>query len=1059
MTSTSTTRATVSPVRDAASGTWSTADLVAELRRALGEAPGSRAAARVDATTRRRAEYATDAGNYRVPPRVVVFPRSTEEVEAVLAVSRTTGVPLTSRGGGTSCAGNAIGPGIVVDFSRHLNRVLELDPEARTARVEPGCVQATLQAAARPHGLRFGPDPSSWTRATMGGLIGNNACGPHATAWGRTSDNVLAMDVVTGSGTRLDASRGAQALDVVPGLADLVTAHLSPIRTEFARFSRQVSGYAMEHLLPEHGTDLARFLVGSEGTLATTLGATVRLVPVASAPVLVALGYPSMAAAADAVPAILAHHPLAVEGMDARLVDVVRRHKGPGAVPPLPDGEGWLLVEMDATSGLGGARSLAPRAVPDAAVARAAEDAARAAEDAVAALDDTARTNLALAAAHAMARDAGTEAVAVYPPGSDAAALWRIRADGAGLGGRTPRGTQGWPGWEDAAVPPASLGRYLRDFEGLMAASDVDGLIYGHFGDGCVHVRLDLPLDSPETVPQAETFLRRAAELVASYGGSVSGEHGDGRSRSALLPAMYSPEVISLFGRVKALFDPAGLLNPGVLVDPDPLAAHLRRPQARPLPALTGPRGGFAFPEDRDDLTAAVHRCTGVGKCRAERETVGGFMCPSYRATHDEKDTTRARARVLQEVANGGLFHDFRSPEVRESLDLCLGCKACSTDCPAAVDVARLKSEALHRAFSGRPRPRTHYLLGWLPRWTRLVSAVPGAGLVANAVMGVAPLRRTVFRAAGIDPHRPMPLLASRSFQSWARSQGLTRRAAPTWSAPGADDVPPARGGLTRPVPPVDRAARAVAPAPPVPSAPRWVVLWADSFSQDLDDDGARAAARLLTDAGYRVIVPDRACCGLTWITTGQLSGARRRQRHLLAVLAPFAANGIPVVGVEPSCTAVLRDDLPALLPDDPRAAMLAAGTYTLAELLTAPAPLGPGELWTPPRLDGVEVVAQPHCHHYSVLGWETDRALLAALGATVTELQGCCGLAGSFGMETGHYEVSVAVAQGALLPALATHPEAVYLADGYSCRTQAAQLADRDGVHLARLLLTPPGP
>ncbi|HLS50348.1 MAG TPA: FAD-binding and (Fe-S)-binding domain-containing protein, partial [Actinomycetaceae bacterium] len=673
-------------------------DLVAALSAAVGPA-------QVRSDELNLAQYATDASNYRVIPRAVVVPRHRDDVEAILAVSRETGTPVTARGGGTSVAGNSIGPGIVIDFSRHLNRIIEIDPEARTATVEPGVVMSDLQKAAAPHGLRFGPDPSTQNRATLGGMIGNNACGPHAVAYGRTADNVESLDVIDGQGRAWQAGSGRGALDVVPGLEGLITRELGIIRTELGRFSRQVSGFSLEHLLPENGRHLARMLVGTEGTLVTTLGATVNLVPVPQAPVLVALGYPDMAAAADAVPALLPHEPLAIEGIDARLVDVVRRHRGPAAVPELPEGEGWLLVEV------GG------------------NDAAHA-----------------LHRAQELVKDAGTSAYAVVPAGAQAAALWRIRADGAGLGGRTPAGNQAWPGWEDAAVPPERLGAYIREFEALMATHRVDGLLYGHFGDGCLHVRIDMPLETPTGVAASRDFLVEAAELVAAHGGSLSGEHGDGRARSELLSHMYSAPMLEVFGEVKALFDPRDLLNPGVLVRPDPITAHLRRPQAKPRPATAS---GFSFHADGGDFTRAVHRCVGVGKCRADFREAGDFMCPSYLATKDEKDVTRGRARVLQELTTGTL--DVSSKAVHDSLDLCLSCKACASDCPAGVDIATYKAEVTHRRYRGKLRPLPHYALGWLPRWARLITARPRLARLANAVLGRRAVAKLVLAAGGMD--------------------------------------------------------------------------------------------------------------------------------------------------------------------------------------------------------------------------------------------------------------------------------------------------------------------
>ena len=1100
----------------------------------------------VDASVGTRARYSSDAGLTRIPPLAVAFPRTPEQALAAFDLARAHGVPLTARGGGTSCASNAIGPGLVLDFSRHMNRVLSINPEARTATVEPGCVGSTLQAAAAKHGLRFGPDPSSQNRATIAGMVANNACGPHATAWGRTSDNIVALDCVDGRGRRFTATTGRDsALRDVPGLATLIDSHLAPIRTQLGRFKRQVSGYSLEHLTPEGGRNLAAMLTGTEGTLVLILSVTVRLVPLPDAPVLAALGYRSMIEAADDVPALLAHSPLAVEGMDRRLVDVVRAHKGPGAVPALPEGEGWLLVEVgapgeDVTASLERARALC---------------AASAAVDTV-----------------------------VYPPGAQASALWRIRADGAGLGGRTPPDgagggdQQAWPGFEDAAVPPENLGAYLRDFTALMEEFDIDGLLYGHFGDGCVHVRLAMPLETPAGVAHSRAFLQSAARICAAHGGSVSGEHGDGRARSELLRFMYTPEMLDLFARVKHLFDPDNLLNPGVLAAPmdqaeaasrararalaarsgvvdvlaangvpdsafsfrddaaagrsglapadsasgasgapaggalelqpgvDPLDANLRRVAARPMPA----DGGFAFTHDGGDFTVAVHRCTGVGKCRAG--VPGTFMCPSYLATRDEKDVTRGRARILQEAANSQLVQAIDSPEVLEALDLCLACKACSADCPAGVDMARYRSEALFRTYRGRLRPLSHYTLGWLPRLTRVTARVPGLAAVANAIMSVAPLRSLAFRIIGLDPRRGMPALQSGTVTAWARrrnllagsvpagdaassftaTSGTAARAAATSSAAtsaaatsaAASSDTAARAAATSSAATSSAASSAAAssaaaspsaatsaattdarqrggtPASsmvgsPILNGPRdpggrpYALVWADSFSQTLDGTGARAVVDVLEANGFAPIVAPDACCGLTWITTGQLTGAKKHLASLLGVLAPFAAAGITIVGVEPSCTAVLRDDLMDLLPDDPRSALVSGATHTLAEVLSAV----PESSRNLPSLEGVEIVAQPHCHHYSVMGWDTDQALLESLGAHVTRLEGCCGLAGNFGMEAGHYDLSVAVASHSLLPSLSAHPDAVYLADGFSCRTQAAQLAGRRGVHLATLL------
>lgn len=926
-----------------------TRDIAESLRR--------RGVREVDDSSLARAMYSTDASLYRVVPRAVVRPRHVEEIEATLATARDLGVPVTMRGAGTSIAGNAVGPGIVVDTSKHLNRVLDLDPVGRTALVEPGTVHATLQVQALRQGLRFGPDPSTHSRCTVGGMIGNNACGSRALGYGRTVDNVVALDVLTGAGERLLLEGGDGGSTAAAGVAALVDADLATVRTEFGRFGRQVSGYSLEHMLPENGRRLDRMLVGSEGTLALVLGARVSLVEDAAYRALAVLGYPSMVDAADAVPALL-HHPLvACEGLDQRIVDVVVERRGRSAVPALPRGAGWLFAEVTATT----------------------EAEAR-------------------ALAESVARDAGATDHRVVTDVVEQAALWRIREDGAGLAARS-LDRPAHAGWEDAAVPPDRLGAYLRGFDDLLAGYGYDGVPYGHFGEGCVHVRIDFELDGTAGGRgRFRSFLQEAAALVASHGGTLSGEHGDGRARSELLPAMYSAEALALFGRVKAALDPDNLLNPGVLVDPRPVDADLR--QGRPL---REPRHTLRLVEDRGSMVRAVHRCTGVGRCIADNTGTGGVMCPSYVATREEKDSTRGRARVLQEMVNGELVSDgWRSDEVHEALDLCLACKGCSTDCPTGVDIATYKAEALHQRYRRRPRPRSHYVLGRLPRWARLTRPVAP---LANRALRSSALQRLAKAVAGIDQRRGIPEFAARSLSRWAQGR----------RTPARPDV----------------------------------VVWADSFTEHFATGPGRAAVELLERAGLEVaVVGEDACCGLTWISTGQLDAARRIVGHTVEVLHPYVAAGVPVVGLEPSCTAALRADL-VQLTDDPRAAELARGVRTLAEVLeTLPD-------WSPPDLRGTTVVAQPHCHHASVLGWEADARILARAGATVHRVGGCCGLAGNFGVEKGHYEVSVAVAEHSLLPAVrGAGEDAVVLADGFSCRTQLDDLADVRGLHMAELLL-----
>jgi len=952
-----------------------------------------------------RALYSSDASLYRVVPMVVAHPRDTDEVAAVLAVCRALGVPLTCRGAGTSIAGNAVGTGVVLDFSRHLNEVVEVSPHARSATVQPGTVQAQVQRAAAPFGLRFGPDPSSHNRCTIGGMIGNNACGSRSLAYGRTSGNVEVLEVLTAAGGALRLTgpgalppgtehgpgqpgrageRGTPDGGPLPLLREAVAGGLATIRTELGRFGRQISGYGLEHLLPERGFDVRRALVGSEGTLAVVTGATVRLVPEPGHRALAVLGYQDMASAADAVPGLVARHRLAAcEGLDSRILDVVTARRGPGARPALPRGSGWLFVEVTGES--------------------AAEATARAGEVVSAA--------------------GGTDAMVISDP-RHAAALWRVREDGAGLAGRTADGRPAYPGWEDSAVPPASLGNYLRELGALLGEFGLTGVPYGHFGDGCLHLRLDFPLDRRDGRTVLRSFMTEAARLVARYGGSLSGEHGDGRSRSELLPIMYSAPALDLFRRVKTAFDPDNLLNPGVLVDPRPLDADLRASAFHPVRQSLA----LAYRHDGGDFAAAVHRCSGVGKCLADTTAAGGVMCPSYVATRNERDSTRGRARVLQEMVNGTLVTGgWRAPEVGKALELCLACKACSSECPAGVDMAAYKAEVLHQAYRRRLRPRSHYALGWLPSWARAASYLPG--LVNAALVAHFPGRAARF-AAGIDARRGLPAFAPRTFRAWYAAHAGQR----------------ASGGT---------------PA----------LLLVDTFTNHFDPAVGIAAVGVLEDAGFSVRIPRRRiCCAITWISTGQLGVARRVLRRTLAELAPAARAGIPVVGLEPSCTAALRSDSvdllttagpprtagapgPAARPGAADAKAVAGAVHTLAEILAT----APG--WEPPDLTGTPIVAQPHCHHSAVLGWDADAALLRRAGADLTRVGGCCGLAGNFGAERGHYDVSVAVAETALLPAVrSAAPGTVLLADGFSCRTQLSGLAGRTGVHLAQLLARKPG-
>ncbi|QES58954.1 FAD-binding oxidoreductase [Streptomyces venezuelae] len=894
-----------------------------------------------------------DASNYRRVPVGVVAPRDAGDVAAALAVCAAAGVPVVPRGGGTSVAGQATGVGVVLDLTRHMNALLSVDPAARTAVVQPGLVLDRLRDAVRPYGLTFGPDPSTHSRCTLGGMIGNNACGAHSVAWGTTADNVTELAVTAYGGTEHRIGTGWAGAPA--GLRELVTGHLGLLRTGMPPgFSRRISGYGgLDALLPEHGVRLARAFCGSEGTLGVVTEAVVHLVEAPRAPVLAVLGYADESAAADAAAGLLPYGPLTVEGMAEDLVG--------GTASQLPRGGAWLFVEMPDE---GGAR----------AVLRAAD---------------------------------AVDRLLVTDPAAQRA-LWRIREDAAGTATRMPGGTSrtesgggamAWPGWEDCAVPPARLGAYLREFRALLAAHGLRGSPYGHFGEGCVHVRIDFDLASAAGIARFRDFSGELADLVVAHGGSLSGEHGDGQARAELLPRMYGTEVVRLFGAYKDVWDPAGGMNPGMLVRPARLDENLR---FAVLPATS--------------LAREVARCVGVAKCRTAEPGGSAVMCPSYRVTGEERHSTRGRARLLHEMLAGEIVTDgWRSAEVAEALDLCLGCKGCRSDCPVGVDMAAYKAEFLHRHWAGRIRPLSHYTLGGLPGWLRLIAGLRAAGAV-NALARYVPV-------PGLDRDRGgrLPELAREPFTRWWRAEG----------AAGAEGASGSRAGTGEGT-----------------GAGRPVTLWPDTFTQYLNPDAGRAAVRVLRAAGLRVEVPAaaaRVCCGLTYVSTGRLDRARTVLRRTLDALVDVPG---PLVVLEPSCAAALRTDLPELLPDDPRAARVAGAVRTFAETLEQYAPH-----WRPPRLDR-KVAGQTHCHQHAVLGDGPDRRLRERAGLVGELSGGCCGLAGNFGFEPGHHEVSVACAEEQLLPALrAAPPGTAIQADGFSCRTQIAQLGGVRARHLAELL------
>ena len=989
-------------------------DLLPRLRRSI------RGEVRDDRAT--RALYSSDASNYRVLPAAVVAPASLADLAVITSLAAEARVPLTMRGAGTSIAGNAIGPGLVVDLGRHLAGILELDPVAGTATVLPGTVLDDVNAAAARHGLRVGPDPSTHNRATVGGLVGNDACGSHSVRWGSTAENVLGLEVITTDGVRrriggIGPTAPGATTGPGPGLEArldaLLAAHGDRIRSELPFWPRRVSGYALDWLLPERGRDVARALTGTEGTCAIVSAVTLRLVrPPASSGLLV-LAFDDDVAAATAVPALLTERPFTAESLTVELLagpmtwadagtgEAAGRARGEELARRLglPPGGAWLLLEA------GG--------------------------DTIAAMRDHA-ARLAATIGTSSGRH---DAVLVEASGA-MAALWKVRESGAGRSARLADGTPAWPGFEDGAVPPERLGAYLAELRALLRDHDLRGTTYGHFGEGCIHLRVGFALDRPGGAERLRAFTEAGADLLARHGGSLSGEHGDGRARGELLARQFSPGMLEAFGAWKAAWDPTGVLNPGIIVDPLPLDADLRRPR----PTLLAMDRVLAFEADGGDARSSLERCIGVGSCVSRQGTAR--LCPSYRATGEKRHSTRGRARLLQEMAAGALVDDgWRSEDVREALDLCLGCRACLSDCPTGVDMAAWKSEFLDHHYRGRRRPRAHYVLGRLPAWLRRARRVPGGLWLVNAITGFGPTRRLANAIAGLAAERRIPALAPRTFTSWFRGRDEASRGSRS-VGPSSSPAGPSSAASSSPGGPSSGTAT-------TSSAPRpRVVLWPDTFTEHLSPHVGEAAVRVLEAAGFEVTVPTGdVCCGLTWFTTGQLDGARSVLAKTLAALNPDGDE--PVVVLEPSCAAMLRRDLPELLPANPRARALARRVVTLAEALDRAG-------WTPPQAAGpLRALVQPHCHQQAVLGEAADRRLMAAAGIEVTAtVEGCCGLAGSFGAEAGHEAVSRAVAELALLPALrAATDDTVVLADGFSCRTQVAFLDGRPARHLAEVL------
>ena len=923
-----------------------------------------------------RALYATDGSNYRQVPIGVVLPRDADDVIAAVSLAREYGAPLLCRGSGTSLAGQCCNVALVLDFTRYMGNIVEVDPARRTARVQPGVVLDHLRNAAEKHHLTFAPDPASHDRCTLGGMIGNNSCGVHSVMAGKTDDNIEALDVLTYDGLRLKVGKtddreleqiiheGGRRGEIYAGLKELRDQYGDLVRQRYPNIPRRVSGFNLNYLLPENGFDVARALVGSEGTCVSILEATCRLVESPPARVLLLIAYPDIFQCGDHVPDVLAHKPIGLEGIDDLLVEYTRRRGiNSAGLALLPEGGGWLLAEFGADT-----------------IAAAKAQASGLME--------------------ALNRSPNPPNMRLFTNREQVKRVWEVRESSLGVISYVPGEDLTWEGWEDSAVAPEKLGKYLRDLRQLLNRFNYRSTLYGHFGHGCVHNRVNFDLRSKPGIAKFRQFMEAATDLVVSHGGSISGEHGDGQARAELLPRMFGPELITAFREFKAIWDPAWKMNPGKLVEPYRMDENLRLgADYRPW----DPETHFQFPHDHGSMTHAMLRCVGVGKCRREE---GGVMCPSWRVTHEEEHSTRGRAHLLWEMAKGDVIRDgWRDEDVKQSLDLCLSCKGCKSDCPVSVDLATYKAEFLSHYHEGRLRPRSHYAFANIDLWARLASKV--AGLV-NLATQLPFLQDIAKLAAGMPHQRSIPAFAPETFRAWfERRQPQNPQGSP-------------------------------------------VMLWPDTFNNYFLPDTARAAVEVLEAAGFRVSIPASIlCCGRPLYDFGMLDRAQRLLLKILDTLAPEIEAGIPIVILEPSCAAVFRDELINLFPNDARAKKLSRQTFLLSEFLEKKA-----AHFQLPSLP-VKALIHGHCHHKSLMKMTDEESILRKMGVDWSApAPGCCGMAGSFGFDEEKYDVSMAIGELELLPAVRQAPaDSLIIADGFSCREQIAQSTDRRSLHLAEVI------
>ncbi len=917
-----------------------------------------------------RAMYSTDGSNYRQIPIGLVVPRDADDVVAAMAACRKYGAPVLARGAGTSLAGQCCNVAVVLDFTKYMNRILELDPQQRFARVQPGVVLDTLRNQAEVHKLTFAPDPSTHNRCTIGGMIGNNSCGTHSLLGGKTVDNIEELRILLYDGTQMTVGpttadewngilqQGGRRAEIYTALRAIGDQYADLIRARFPQIPRRVSGYNLDELLPER-FNVARALVGTEGTCVTVLEAKVKLIPSPQHRALVGIGYQDAFVAADHVPEILTFQPIGFEGFEGSIVDGLRR-KGAPKLELLPEGRGIVLVEFGSDDPQH-ARSLAEQLM-----------------DRLKQMPEPPNTRL-------------------YTP-AEARAVWHLRESGPRAAAFAPGALPQWEGWDDAAVAPEKLGGYLRDIRALMNEYDYEGAFYGHFGHGCIHMRVSFDLQSEAGIRDYGEFVERAADLVVSYGGSLSGEHGDGQSRGALLPKMFGPELMNAFRQFKAVWDPQNKMNPHKVVDAYLPTENLRLgADYKPLQ----PKTHFKFVEDGGGFANAAARCIGVGTCRKQD---GGSMCPSYMVTLEEEHSTRGRAHMLFELLQGEVIDGgWKNEQVKRALDLCLACKACKSECPANVDLATYKAEFLSHYYEAERRPLHAYAFGMIDRWAALGSSAPR---IANLLSNAPASKRWLQKTLELAPQREMPQLAPVSFQKWASKQRSAKDGAP------------------------------------------GVVLWADTFNNYFKPETSRAAFEVLTHAGFNVRVPrSHLCCGRPLYDFGMLDRAKQYLQRIMRVLAPEIEAGLPIVVLEPSCASVFRDELRNLFPDDARADRLRRQTFLLSEFLQQHA-------YQPPPLSQ-KLLLHGHCHHKAIMKMTDEEELLRKTGADLKTLDaGCCGMAGPFGFEQKKYAVSQAIGERVLLPAVRqTDPDTLIVSDGFSCREQILQGTGRKAVHLAEVL------